>query len=122
MIRAAVLGQDVSKSRSPAIHLAAYKALGLEGTFEALSVDVAGFAGLVRALGARGYGYLNVTIPYKGAAAALAATRSAMVRHCGAANTLIFEPAEAEAHRDADANANQEDRRVAVPNDRFLAR
>jgi shikimate dehydrogenase len=94
VIRAAVLGQDVSKSRSPGIHRAAYQALGLEGTFEALSVDPAGFAGLVHALGERGYGYLNVTIPHKGAAAALAATRSAMVRNCGAANTLIFEPEE----------------------------
>jgi shikimate dehydrogenase len=94
VIRAAVLGQDVSKSRSPAIHRAAYQALGLEGIFEALSVDPAGFAGLVHALGERGYGYLNVTIPHKGAAAALAATRSAMVRNCGAANTLIFEPLE----------------------------
>jgi shikimate dehydrogenase len=96
LIRAAVLGQDVSKSRSPAIHQAAYKALGLEGTFEALSVDAAGFASLVALLGARGYGYLNVTIPHKAAAAALAVTRSAMVRNCGAANTLIFEPGEPE--------------------------
>ena len=96
MIRAAVLGQDVSKSRSPAIHQAAYKALGLEGAFEALSVDAAGFASLVALLGARGYGYLNVTIPHKAAAAALAVTRSAMVRNCGAANTLIFEPGEPE--------------------------
>ena len=97
MIRAAVLGQDVSKSRSPAIHRAAYQALGLEGTFEALSVEAAGFAGLVQALGQRGYGYLNVTIPHKGAAAALADTRSAMVRNCWAANTLIFEPFDPEA-------------------------
>jgi shikimate dehydrogenase len=96
LIRAAVLGQDVSKSRSPAIHQAAYKALGLEGAFEALSVDAAGFASLVALLGARGYGYLNVTIPHKAAAAALAVTRSAMVRNCGAANTLIFEPGEPE--------------------------
>lgn len=92
MIRAAVLGSDVSKSRSPAIHRAAYKALGIEGNFEALSVDAAGFAALVSELGQRGYAYANVTIPHKGAAAALATTRSAMVRNCGAANTLIFEP------------------------------
>lgn len=92
MIKAAVLGSDVSKSRSPAIHRAAYKALGLEGTFEALSVDAAGFTTLVTELGARGYRYVNVTIPHKGAAAALATTRSAMVRNCGAANTLVFEP------------------------------
>jgi shikimate dehydrogenase len=92
LIQAAVLGNDVSKSRSPAIHRAAYKALGIEGRFEALSVDAAGFAALVADLGARGYRYVNVTIPHKGAAAALATTRSAMVRNCAAANTLLFEP------------------------------
>ena len=86
------MGQDVSKSRSPAIHNAAYKALGIEGRFEAISVDASGFNKMVQDLGALGYHYVNVTIPYKGAAAAAATTRSAMVRNCGAANTLIFEP------------------------------
>ncbi len=92
MILAAVLGGDVSRSRSPAIHKAAYKALGIEGRFDAMSVDGERFASLVTDLGQRGYRYLNVTIPHKAAAAALATTRSAMVRNCGAANTLIFEP------------------------------
>ena len=80
MIRAAVLGRDVSKSRSPAIHNAAYRALGLEGTFEAISIDGDGFVKLVTELGASGYQYVNVTIPHKAAAAALATTRSAMAR------------------------------------------
>ncbi|MES1157702.1 MAG: NAD(P)-dependent oxidoreductase [Haliangium ochraceum] len=97
MILAAVLGSDVSKSRSPAIHHAAYKALGIEGRFEALSVDAAHFDATVTDLGARGYRYVNVTIPHKAAAAARATTRSAMVRNCGASNTLIFEPDRPEA-------------------------
>ena len=80
MIRAAVLGADVSKSRSPAIHRAAFRALGVRGTYEALSVDAAGFDALVAELGARGFRYVNVTIPHKGAADALA-------------NTLLFERA-----------------------------
>jgi shikimate dehydrogenase len=92
MILAAVLGSDVSQSRSPAIHHAAYQALGVEGRYDAFSVDAAGFAALVQDLGGRGYRYLNVTIPHKGAAAALATTRSAVVRNCAAANTLVFEP------------------------------
>jgi len=66
--------------------------MGLEGTFEALSIDEAGFPGLVAELGQRGYRYLNVTIPHKAAAAAAATTRAASVRRCSAANTLIFEP------------------------------
>jgi shikimate dehydrogenase len=92
MILAAVLGTDVSGSRSPAIHHAAYKALGVEGLFRAFSVDAAGFESLVKELGSQGYRYLNVTISHKAAAAALATTRSAMVRNCRAANTLVFEP------------------------------
>jgi shikimate dehydrogenase len=92
VIRAAVLGADVSKSRSPAIHRAAFRALGLRGTYEALSVDTAGFQALVAELRARGFRYLNVTIPHKRAAEALADTRGLEVRASGAANTLLFEP------------------------------
>jgi shikimate dehydrogenase len=90
MIRAAVLGADVSKSRSPAIHNAAFRALGIEGEYVALSVETRRFRALVRQLRADGYRYLNVTIPHKIAAAALADRRGPEVRASGAANTLIF--------------------------------
>jgi len=90
MIRAAVLGSDVGKSRSPAIHNAAFKALGVEGEYVARSVDAAGFAALIRQLRADDYRYLNVTIPHKDAAAALADERGPEVRASGAANTLLF--------------------------------
>lgn len=90
MIRAAVLGGDVSKSRSPAIHRAAFAALGVEGTYEAFSVDGRGFRPLVRRLREAGYRYLNVTIPHKRAAAAVAAAASPLVRTTRAANTLLL--------------------------------
>lgn len=90
MIRAAVLGGNVSKSRSPAIHNAAYKALGVEGKFEALSVDGAGFRALVKRLGQDGYAYVNVTIPHKRAAAMMADRQSRLVATMAASNTLIF--------------------------------
>jgi shikimate dehydrogenase len=90
VIRAAVLGADVSRSRSPAIHRAAFRALGVRGTYEAFSVDAAGFEVRVAELRARGYRYLNVTIPHKIAAAALADARGPEVRASGAANTLLF--------------------------------
>jgi shikimate dehydrogenase len=98
VIRAAVLGADVSKSRSPAIHRAAFRALGVSGTYEALSIDAAGFDALVADLRARGFRYLNVTIPHKHAADALADSRGPEVRASGAANTLLFE-ATTRAHR-----------------------
>src|SRR4051812_34785431 len=90
MIRGAVLGGNVSQSRSPAIHAAGFRALEVEGRYERFSVDEAGFAPLVRRLGDEGYDYLNVTIPHKRAAAELAASASPLVRQMAAANTLIF--------------------------------
>jgi shikimate dehydrogenase len=90
MIRAAVLGSDVSKSRSPAIHNAAFRALGIDGEYVARSVDAAGFPALVRQLRADGYRYLNVTIPHKEAAAQLADEQGPEVLASGAANTLLF--------------------------------
>ena len=48
MIRAAVLGADVSKSRSPAIHNAAFRALGVDGRIRRdLRRRAAHFAALV---------------------------------------------------------------------------
>jgi shikimate dehydrogenase len=90
MIRAAVLGADVSRSRSPDIHNAAYRALKLEGRYEAHSVTARGFRALVKSLAREGYRYVNVTIPHKNVAATMATSRSAAVRASGAANTLIF--------------------------------
>jgi shikimate dehydrogenase len=90
MIRGAVLGGDVSRSRSPGIHAAAFRALGKAGQYDAFSVDAAGFRALVQRLGAEGYDYLNVTIPHKRAAAALADGASPLVRSMAAANTLVF--------------------------------
>jgi len=92
VIRAAVLGVDVSKSRSPAIHNAAFRALGIEGEYGAISVAAAGFPALVADLRAQGYRYLNVTIPHKAAAFALANSRGPEARVSGAANTLLFDP------------------------------
>ncbi|MFL5307109.1 MAG: shikimate dehydrogenase family protein [Polyangia bacterium] len=91
MIRAAVLGADVSKSRSPAIHNAAYHELGVEGQYEAVSVDAAGFDALALRLRDAGYRYLNVTIPHKAAAAGLTEVQGPEVRASGAANTLLFD-------------------------------
>jgi shikimate dehydrogenase len=93
VIRAAVLGADVSRSRSPAIHGAAFLALRKAGSYEPLSVSADGFEALVADLRARGFRYLNVTIPHKAAAAALAQHLGPEARAAGAVNTLIFEPA-----------------------------
>ena len=91
-VRAAVLGADVSRSRSPDIHNAAFRALGIDGRYEAHSVTARGFRALVRSLAREGHRYVNVTIPHKNAAAAMATARSPAVRASGAANTLSQSP------------------------------
>jgi shikimate dehydrogenase len=92
-IIAAVLGADVSKSRSPAIHEAAFRALKISGRYIAQSIEPEGekFTALVQQLRANGLRYVNVTIPHKIRAATLADSRGAEVRVSGAANTLIFQ-------------------------------
>jgi len=92
MIQAAVLGSDVSKSRSPAIHNAAFRALGIDGQYGAISVEPQNFDALVADLHGQGYRYLNVTIPHKAAAFAIAGNHGPEARVSGAVNTLLFEP------------------------------
>ena len=90
-IRAAVLGADVSKSRSPVIHNVAFRALGIDGDYGAISVGPEAFDARVADLRAQGYRYLNVTIPHKAAAFALADRHGPEARVSGAVNTLLFE-------------------------------
>ncbi len=94
MPRLAVLGYPVGHSRSPAMHNAALKALGMEAewSYEAIEVAPEEFAARVGEMAAEGFAGANVTIPHKEAALALAAVPSDAAREIGAANTLIFGP------------------------------
>lgn len=94
-MRFGVLGWPVAHSRSPAMHHAAYAALGLhDWRYQLLPVPPEAFAETVRALPASGFDAANVTIPHKEAAAAVATARSAAVDAIGAANTLSFRDGE----------------------------
>jgi len=87
-----VCGWPVAHSRSPVMHEAAYAALGLEGwRYLKLPLPPELFAEAVRALPAAGFRGVNVTIPHKEAALALASEASDAAREIGAANTLTFE-------------------------------
>jgi shikimate dehydrogenase len=93
VIRLGVCGWPVGHSRSPAMHAAALAAAGLEDwRYQRLPIPPARFADTVRALRALGFRGVNVTIPHKEAALALADRASAAARAIGAANTLTFEP------------------------------
>jgi shikimate dehydrogenase len=102
-LRFAVVGDPVAHSKSPVMHAAAFRALGLPHTYEAVRVpaeershDAEGLRGIVQDLRDGKWAGLNVTVPYKAWAAAIADERDASA--CGAegqlpaANTLVRTP------------------------------
>jgi shikimate dehydrogenase len=92
MRRLAVLGAPISFSRSPAIHNAAFAALGMDAdwSYEAIEVMPDQFQERVRAMPEAGFVGANVTVPHKGAALLVSDRRSEVAREIGAANTLSF--------------------------------
>ncbi len=91
MARLGVVGWPVAHSRSPAMHEAALRAVGLDGwTYQLLPVPAEALAETLRALPALGFLGVNVTIPHKQAALELADRATATAQAIGAANTLTF--------------------------------
>jgi shikimate dehydrogenase len=106
--RLGVLGWPVAHSRSPAMHNAALRELGLapEWSYQRLPVpdEPPGlFEETTRALAAAGFHGANVTIPHKQRALALADETSPAARAIGAANTLTFAPGGTIAAENTDA-------------------
>jgi shikimate dehydrogenase len=89
---AGVLGDPVRHSLSPAMHNAALRELGLDWVYLALPVAAANLDTVLRALEAIDCRGLNVTLPHKRAAAALAAARSPLAERLAAVNTLVRRP------------------------------
>jgi shikimate dehydrogenase len=90
--RLGVLGWPVAHSRSPAMHNAALAAVGLaDWRYQLLPVPPELFEETVRALPGAGFRGVNVTIPHKQAALALADEATERASAIGAANTLVFE-------------------------------
>lgn len=87
-----VAGWPVAHSRSPALHRAAFRELGVEGwDSQLLPIPPEVFAETVTALPGSGFRGINVTIPHKAAALGIADSVSEVARRAGAANTLTFE-------------------------------
>ena len=88
-----VCGWPIRHSRSPEMQNAALAAAGLaDWRYMRLPVPTGRFPELVRALPARGFAGVNVTIPHKEAALAIADEATALAASIGAANTLTFRP------------------------------
>lgn len=91
--KAAVLGSPIAHSRSPQLHLAAYRALGLDGwTYERIECTAEQLPGLVAGFGPEWVG-VSVTMPGKFAALAVADERTTRAELVGSANTLVRSPA-----------------------------
>ncbi len=71
------------------MHNAVFRALGLDGCYDALPVAPEGVEQVVRGLAARGYRGVNVTIPHKQAIMPLMDELSDAARVIGAVNTII---------------------------------
>ncbi len=87
--KAAVLGSPIAHSRSPQLHLAAYRALGLDGwTYDRIECTADELPGLVAGFGPEWVG-VSVTMPGKFAALRFADERTARAELVGSANTLV---------------------------------
>lgn len=87
---AGVTGWPVAHSRSPLIFAHWFARYALAGSYVRLPVRPHDLAQVLHALPKAGFGGLNVTIPHKTDALALADRASEAARAIGAANTLTF--------------------------------
>ena len=92
-VRYAVMGHPIAHSKSPFIHRRFAAQTGEPVAYDALLVEPGGFRAAVERFRAQGGGGLNVTIPFKEGAFALASRRTGRAERAGAVNTLWFEGA-----------------------------
>lgn len=87
--RCGVVLHPAGHTRSPAMHNAAYRALGLDADYQAWDVPPAQLAAAVADYRARGVRQLSVSIPHKEAMLALVDEQEEVVRAIGALNTVL---------------------------------
>jgi shikimate dehydrogenase len=91
-LRFAVIGSPIAHSRSPAMHKAAYRAFGMDHTYEKIETSAEELPARVDALRRGEFAGLNVTVPHKTAVLKLVDEIHASARATGAANTLVRTP------------------------------
>jgi shikimate dehydrogenase len=115
-LRFVLLGHPVAHSLSPAIHTAAYRALGLTHHYELC--DTPDDAALARAVACVRSGELagaNVTVPWKREALALADHAESTASDVGAANVLARDPARGVVAHNTDVSALVEELGALLP-------
>src|SRR5690349_15800431 len=91
MIVLGILGYPVSHSKSPAMHNAAARALGLEATYVPFPVAPEHLADAVRGMRALGIRGVNVTVPHKSSVIPFLDLVQPDARAIGAVNTIVNE-------------------------------
>jgi shikimate dehydrogenase len=88
---AGVTGAPIAHSLSPLIHNAWLEAAGIDGVYVAFSPSPDGFPAFARGLRGGAIRGLNVTVPFKELALAIADRPSERAQRAGAANLLLFD-------------------------------
>jgi shikimate dehydrogenase len=90
MDRYAVVGNPVAHSKSPQIHEVFARETGQDMSYERLLAPLGGFVATTRRFVAEGGKGLNVTVPFKLEAYAMASARSVRAEQARACNTLVW--------------------------------
>lgn len=90
MQRLAVLGSPIEHSRSPQLHLAAYRVLGLPWSYERCDVPAGTLPGFVGGLDLSWRG-LSLTMPLKREVLPMLTSRTPLVDSSGVANTVLVD-------------------------------
>jgi shikimate dehydrogenase len=88
----AVLGSPIRHSASPAMHNAAFAALGLNWRYLAFEVDPKNLRAAIAGAQAMNFAGLNLTVPHKLLAVDMVDELDASAKTWGAVNTIKFEP------------------------------
>jgi shikimate dehydrogenase len=88
--RLAVIGHPIMHSKSPQMHQAALDSAGIRCKYIKIEAQPEEFTQVIELLKSLDFIGVNVTVPYKSAAAALAEDCDRLVIATGAANTLVF--------------------------------
>jgi shikimate dehydrogenase len=88
----AVLGSPIAHSKSPRLHAAAYRVLGLPWNYSAIEVTEGSLGAFINTCDSSWRG-LSLTMPLKREVLPMLATRSDLVTMVGAANTVLFDDA-----------------------------
>lgn len=92
-IRLAVLGDPVGHSLSPAMHIAALRECGIDGSYDKVHVKAGDLSATVERLGREGLTGFNVTVPHKERVVGMLTHVDPAAERIGAVNTVVVRPA-----------------------------